>query len=207
MNTFNHIQSQIRLPNQKSIEDEAKQSTEIQRVLGIVTILGRAEGSNLQSWTLDYSVAGLEPPNFTPIQFSNQPPQMSQLGQWDTTQVIDGDYLLRLRVTDTNVIALGEDLHELYYLQTSYREEMDINPSGTFEYGLYPAFGYFNESNEYPAMSNRPSSWPVNGWPSIGRDTKWPGEWDGRFGRGVIYADMETYFVANQLKKSWKRNQ
>ena len=113
----------------------------------------------------------------------------------DKTTLIDSTV-----VTDTNVIALGEDLHELYYLQTSYREEMDINPSGTFEYGLYPAFGYFNESNEYPAMSNRPSSWPVNGWPSIGRDTKWPGEWDGRFGRGVIYADMETYFVANDAQ-------
>ena len=73
---------------------------------------------------------------------------------------------------------------------------MDINPSGTFEYGLYPAFGYFNESNEYPAMSNRPSSWPANGWPSIGRDTKWPGEWDGRFGRGVIYvAAMHGYLT------------
>ena len=113
----------------------------------------------------------------------------------DKTTLIDSTV-----VTDTSVIALGEDLHELYYLQTSYREEMDINPSGTFEYGLYPAFGYFNESNEYPAMSNRPSSWPVNGWPSIGRDTKWPGEWDGRFGRGVIYADMETYFVANDAQ-------
>ena len=50
----------------------------------------------------------------------------------DKTTLIDSTV-----VTDTNVIALGEDLHELYYLQTSYREEMDINPSGTFEYGLY----------------------------------------------------------------------
>ena len=25
-------------------------------------------------------------------------------------------------------------------------------------------------------------------------------EWDGRFGRGVIYADMETYFVANDAQ-------
>ena len=113
----------------------------------------------------------------------------------DKTTLIDSTV-----VTDTSVIALGENLHELYFLQTSYREEMDINPSGTFEYGLYPSFGYFNEAGEYPAMSNRPSSWPTAGWPSIGRDTKWPGEWDGRFGRGVIYADMETYFVANDAQ-------
>ncbi|MDD9879187.1 MAG: hypothetical protein OXT08_00095 [Candidatus Marinimicrobia bacterium] len=103
-------------------------------------------------------------------------------------------------VSDINDINSGMDLHELYFLQTSYREEMDVNPAGTFEYGLYPAFGYFNETSEYPAMSNRPSSWPPNGWPSIGNQTKWPGEWDGRFGRGVIYADLETYFVANDAQ-------
>ncbi len=49
-------------------------------------------------------------------------------------------------------------------------------------------------------MSNRPDSWPSNGWPATGTSTKWPGEWDGRFGRGVIYADMETYFVVNDAQ-------
>ena len=103
-------------------------------------------------------------------------------------------------VSDPLVIGDGEGLHKLYFLQTSYREEMDVNPAGTFEYGFYPAFGYMNETSEYPAMSNRPSSWPTDGWPSTGTSTKWPGEWDGRFGRGVIYADMETYFVANDAQ-------
>ena len=103
-------------------------------------------------------------------------------------------------VSDPLEIGDGEGLHKLYFLQTSYREEMDLNPAGTFEYGFYPAFGYSNETSEYPAMSNRPSSWPPDGWPSTGTSTKWPGEWDGRFGRGVIYADMETYFVANDAQ-------
>jgi len=103
-------------------------------------------------------------------------------------------------VSDPLEIGDGEGLHKLYFLQTSYREEMDVNPAGTFEYGFYPAFGYMNETSEYPAMSNRPSSWPTDGWPSTGTSTKWPGEWDGRFGRGVIYADMETYFVANDAQ-------
>ena len=103
-------------------------------------------------------------------------------------------------VSDPLEIGDGEGLHKLYFLQTSYREEMDLNPAGTFEYGFYPAFGYMNETSEYPAMSNRPSSWPPDGWPSTGTSTKWPGEWDGRFGRGVIYADMETYFVANDAQ-------
>ena len=103
-------------------------------------------------------------------------------------------------VSDPIEIGDGEGLHKLYFLQTSYREEMDVNPAGTFEYGFYPAFGYMNETSEYPAMSNRPSTWPTNGWPSTGTNTKWPGEWDGRFGRGVIYADLETYFVANDAQ-------
>ncbi|MCP4413753.1 MAG: hypothetical protein GY808_14430, partial [Gammaproteobacteria bacterium] len=49
-------------------------------------------------------------------------------------------------------------------------------------------------------MSNIPGSWPTAGWPAGGGSTQWPGEWDGRFGRGVIYADLETYFVANDAQ-------
>ncbi|MEC9376743.1 MAG: hypothetical protein VYC00_01420 [Candidatus Neomarinimicrobiota bacterium] len=93
-----------------------------------------------------------------------------------------------------------KDHHTLYYLQTSYREEMDINPLGTVEWGFYPVFGYFNETGEYPALSNIESSWPIGGWPSTGFETKWPGEWNGRFGRGVIYADQETYYVVNDAQ-------
>jgi len=90
--------------------------------------------------------------------------------------------------------------HTLYYLQTSYREEMDTDPTGTVEWGFYPAFGYFNETGEYVAQSNLPGSWPSGGWPSTGFGTKWPGEWNGRFGRGVIYADQESYFVVNDAQ-------
>lgn len=93
-----------------------------------------------------------------------------------------------------------KDHHKLYYLQTSYREEMDLNPLGTVEWGFYPVFGYFNETGEYPAISNIESSWPIAGWPSTGFETKWPGEWNGRFGRGVIYADQESYYVVNDAQ-------
>ena len=93
-----------------------------------------------------------------------------------------------------------QNKHTLYYLQTSYREEMDRDPTGTTEWGFYPAFGYFNESGEYPAVSNISSSWPINGWPSTGLEKKWPGEWNGRFGRGVKYADQECYYVVNDAQ-------
>ncbi len=108
----------------------------------------------------------------------------------------------------------SKDFHTLYYLQTSYREEMDFDPTGTIEWGMYPAFGYFNESNEYPALSYITGSWPgwpgknseedisswSKGWPSTGFETKWPGEWNGRFGRGVTYADQECYYVVNDAQ-------
>ncbi len=96
-----------------------------------------------------------------------------------------------------NVMAFPDNYHTLNYLQTSYREEMDRDITGNINWGFYPVFGYFNPGSEYPAMSNIEDSWPLEGWPSTGWETKWPGEWDGRFGRGVRYADLETYFVVN----------
>jgi len=92
------------------------------------------------------------------------------------------------------------NLDTLYYLQTHYREEMDHDPTGQVEWGLYPVFGYFNTTSETPAMSNDKSSWPTDGWPAANGQLKWPGEWNGRFGRGVFYADLESYFVANDAQ-------
>lgn len=91
------------------------------------------------------------------------------------------------------------DLDTLYYIQSSYREHMDKDPTLTIEYGLYPVYGYFNELSETPAMSNDEYSWPVEGWPSSD-GTKWAGEWNGRFGQGIIKADLECYFVANDAQ-------
>jgi hypothetical protein len=88
----------------------------------------------------------------------------------------------------------------LYYLQSSYREEMDTAPGGFPNWGLYPVFGYFNETSECPAISDDENSWPAVGWPSTGNELKWPGEWNGRFGRGVFKADLETYFVDNDAQ-------
>jgi len=102
-------------------------------------------------------------------------------------------------LTEPVDILLNEH-HVLNYLQTSYREEMDMDPTGTVQWGFFPAFGYFNEVGEYPGMSNRPETWPPIGWPAQGLTTKWPGEWDGRFGRGVTYADLETYFAVNDAQ-------
>ncbi len=103
-------------------------------------------------------------------------------------------------VTNQNVIQSRSDLDTLYFCQSSYREHMDRNNEQTIEWGMYPVFGYFNELSETPAMSNLPDSWPPEGWPAQGDVKKWPGEWNGRFGRGIMKADQECYFVVNDAQ-------
>ncbi|MBN1999064.1 hypothetical protein JW935_16010 [candidate division KSB1 bacterium] len=90
----------------------------------------------------------------------------------------------------------------LFYVQSTgfAGVDMDRNYDGTVEWGFYPVPGYMNETQDYPAMSNKSDSWPLQGWPSAGRETKWLGEWNGRFGRGIQYADLECYFVANDAQ-------
>lgn len=107
-----------------------------------------------------------------------------------------------LPVTDPALIASRTDLDTLWFCQTHFRGALDTDSSGTIEWAVFPAFGYFNndKSNEYPAMSNIPNSWPPEGWPARGEVKKWPGVWNGRFGLGVQYADLETYFVANDAQ-------
>ena len=115
----------------------------------------------------------------------------------DTLIVDDVDFLDSLDEAE-----LEEGFHLVHFLQTDYREEIDVGESEAFgevKWTLNPTEGYYNPSSETPAMSNDEDSWP-DAWPSTGSETKWPGEWDGRFGRGVRYADLATYFVANDAQ-------
>ena len=65
-------------------------------------------------------------------------------------------------VDDKVIIGSRTDLDTLWFLQTSYRERMDLDPTGTIEWGLYPVYGYFNEFSEYPAMSDNSLTWPTS---------------------------------------------
>ncbi len=131
---------------------------------------------------------------------------------FDGTRMLDGIGLLvgakvyleqdTIPVEDPANYSGGFPLDTLYYCQTNYRENMDLNPLGDIRWGFEPVFGYFNEIIEHgtPAMSNRPESWPTAGWPAYGDNLKWQGEWDGRFGRGKINSELETYFVVNDAQ-------
>jgi len=87
----------------------------------------------------------------------------------------------------------------LYFCQTFYREDMDVDPSGQFNWGFYPVRGYLNLDQDKPAISNDSNSWPAGGWPDAPDfvDSLGVTEWNGYFGRGKTNADLEAYFVTN----------
>jgi hypothetical protein len=107
-------------------------------------------------------------------------------------------------IDDLNDVRLNESdaIDTLYFVQShSYSDALpDLNYDGTVEWGLYPVPGYCNETQDYVAMSNKPNSWPLAGWPITGFTKVWPGEWNGRFGRGITKAALESYFVANDAQ-------
>ena len=105
-------------------------------------------------------------------------------------------------VTTEAEITSRTDLDTLTYVETiwNYTGMLDMNPAGDIVWGFHAVPGYFNELSETPAVSNDSLSWPPGGWPSRGLEKKWPGEWNGRFGRGVKYAQLESYFVANDAQ-------
>ena len=134
------------------------------------------------------------------------PNDATGLNTFDSFNLIIGNMVFiandSIPITDESEIQSRTDLDTLWYIQSSSLQGgfMDQNSAGTVDWGFYPVFGYFNELQDYPAMSNRPDSWPLNGWPSRGFEKKWTGEWNGRFGRGITYADLEAYFVANDAQ-------
>ena len=103
-------------------------------------------------------------------------------------------------VTDPEEIRTRTDLDTLYFAQQGFRNRTDMDPTGSFEWGMKPVYGYFNELSESMAMSNDPDSWPPAGWPAPDDQLKWPGEWNGRFGRGMLYADQEAFYVLNDAQ-------
>jgi hypothetical protein len=79
----------------------------------------------------------------------------------------------------------------IHPLETNYREFIRTDPVTKVPWGWEPLPGYANATQNEPAMSNKPSTWPPF-WPD--RSSEWSGQWNGYFGRGIQNADLETYF-------------
>ncbi len=87
------------------------------------------------------------------------------------------------------ILPSGKKIHPL---ETNYYEYTRYNPATGVTYGWWPLPGYANPNQSKVARSDDPTTWPST-WPD--RTTDWDGNWDGFFGKGVLNADLETYFV------------
>jgi hypothetical protein len=84
---------------------------------------------------------------------------------------------------------LGNFIHPL---ETNYYDFTRHDPLTGVTYGWWPLPGYANPNQSSPARSDDPNTWP-DSWPD--RLSDWDGVWNGYFGKGVINADLETFFV------------
>ena len=85
--------------------------------------------------------------------------------------------------------AHGDVFHPL---ETNYYEYTRHDVSTGVTYGWWPLPGYDHSGQSSPAQSNDNTTWPSH-WPD--RPSDWDGYWDGFFGKGVLNADEESYFV------------
>ena len=79
----------------------------------------------------------------------------------------------------------------IHPLETNYREFIRKDPITGIPWGWAPLPGYANPTQNEPARSDKPETWPRT-WPD--RSPEWNGLWNGFFGRGILNADVETYF-------------
>ncbi len=73
----------------------------------------------------------------------------------------------------------------------------DTDPRTGKYWTFEPVNGYNNPNGQVLAMSTDPTSWPPS-WPDKAADPLdpgWRGEWNGYFGKNVMNADQESYFV------------
>ena len=77
-------------------------------------------------------------------------------------------------------------------LESNYYEFTRYDASTRVTYGWWPLPGYAAMYQSSPAVSNDKGTWPTH-WPD--RTSDWDGYWNGFFGKGVLNADLETYFV------------
>jgi hypothetical protein len=121
---------------------------------------------------------------------------------------VKNDSIPVTNLDEIQLLRSAGQIDSLIFVQSGWNQA-DQNYERTIRWQFTPVKNYFNPAQDYAAMSNEPNSWPVSGWPSRGFETKWPGEWNGRFGRGIKYADLESYYVFNDaqdLEKIVKRN-
>ena len=105
------------------------------------------------------------------------------------------------------VIPVFGNPQDIYFCQTSYREEVDRDLTTGQLWVMEPVPGYAFPSSEEPAQSTKPFTWPTQWSRALPLITpEWDGYWFGYFGRGVQNADVETFFVMDDSQdREWFR--
>jgi len=89
--------------------------------------------------------------------------------------------------------------NRIHPMSTNYREDIDNDPVTKVPWGWAPLPGYSNVRSFCPARSDDESTWPGY-WPdkmNTPEDPGWTGHWNGFFGKGIMNADVETYFICD----------
>jgi len=100
----------------------------------------------------------------------------------------------------------GDTLHSVTISRGPRNKQAEEkNPIYNYFWGFNPMPGFNNPAYqgasalEGVAMSHLPGTWPIGGWGDHPDwvDAKGVSEWDGYFGRGLIQADQESYYWAD----------
>jgi hypothetical protein len=118
--------------------------------------------------------------------WQNEPSRSGVWPKGTTHTYVDGvAVIVQAETQDTG----GRIIHPL---ETNYYEYTRRDNATGVTYGWWPLPGYAARFQSSPAQSTDSRTWPSH-WPD--RPMDWDGSWNGFFGKGVLNADLETYFV------------
>jgi len=127
------------------------------------------------------------------------PPDIA--GEWPINSghlyMMDGNVFVGSEVID-NAREVQQIISTVQSCNISYSSG-DKNPVTGEWWTFLPLPGFFNPNDDRIAMSKWPDSWPSH-WPDKADDSVdpgWSGKWNGYFGKNVLNADEESYFVAD----------
>ena len=136
---------------------------------------------------MDGNLVGTVYYNFGEIaDYKNEPDRSGVWPKGTTHTYVDGvAIIVQAEAKDPQ----GNMIHPL---ETNYYEFTRYNASTGVTYGWWPLPGYAAAYSNAPARSDDKTTWP-SVWPD--RPVDWNGYWDGFFGKGIMNADVETFFV------------
>lgn len=121
-----------------------------------------------------------------------------EIADWQNKPTISGVWPKGTNHTYVDGVAIivqaeaNQNGNVFHPLETNYYEYTRYNPATGITYGWWSLPGYANPNQSSVARSDDPNTWPQT-WPD--RPGDWNGKWDGFFGKGVLNADLESYFV------------